>query len=144
MFPYVHETSPGKNAIFPSIYLPHIHHGFPSSLGLWFVAQPYPIHICLMWFLYVRPEVCLRLPSDSTSRWTPLPLAMCLALLTRTQDLHLLDCSHAGRTRKRKLLGVITEQFPLFSLFTYLFVQRKCYYWNLVSSHVAVFKYSST
>ena len=26
-------------------------------------------------FLFVRPRVCLRLPSDSTSRWTPLPLA---------------------------------------------------------------------
>src|SRR5699024_6210804 len=26
-------------------------------------------------FLFVRPGVCRRLPSDSTSRWTPLPLA---------------------------------------------------------------------
>ena len=25
-----------------------------------------------MWFLSVGPEVCLQLPSDSTSRWTPL------------------------------------------------------------------------
>ena len=28
-----------------------------------------------MKFLFVRPGFCLRLPSDSTSRWTPLPLA---------------------------------------------------------------------
>ena len=28
-----------------------------------------------IWFLFVRPRLCLRLPSDSTSRWTPLPLA---------------------------------------------------------------------
>lgn len=28
-----------------------------------------------MQFLFVRPRLCLRLPSDSTSRWTPLPLA---------------------------------------------------------------------
>ena len=28
-----------------------------------------------MKFLFVRPRFCLRLPSDSTSRWTPLPLA---------------------------------------------------------------------
>ncbi|MEX0605276.1 MAG: hypothetical protein WD623_16030 [Marinobacter sp.] len=27
----------------------------------------------LMRFLFVRPVLCLRLPSDSTSRWTPLP-----------------------------------------------------------------------
>jgi len=26
----------------------------------------------LMRFLFVRPEICLHLPSDSTSRWTPL------------------------------------------------------------------------
>ena len=25
-----------------------------------------------MWFLSVGPEICLQLPSDSTSRWTPL------------------------------------------------------------------------
>ena len=37
----------------------------------------------LMWFLFVRPEICpwlvyshIRLPSDSTSRWTPLPSAI--------------------------------------------------------------------
>jgi hypothetical protein len=36
-----------------------------------------------MWFLFVRPEVCpwlvcshIRLPSDSTSQWTPLPSAI--------------------------------------------------------------------
>ena len=28
-----------------------------------------------MWFLFVKPRVCIRLPSDSTSRWTPLPSA---------------------------------------------------------------------
>jgi hypothetical protein len=33
------------------------------------LALPY------MRFLFVSPELCLRLPSDSTSRWTPLPLA---------------------------------------------------------------------
>ena len=28
-----------------------------------------------MRFLFIGPGFCLRLPSDSTSRWTPLPLA---------------------------------------------------------------------
>ena len=32
-------------------------------------------HRPFMKFLFVRPGFCLRLPSDSTSRWTPLPLA---------------------------------------------------------------------
>jgi hypothetical protein len=26
-----------------------------------------------MRFVFLRPEFCRRLPSDSTSRWTPLP-----------------------------------------------------------------------
>jgi hypothetical protein len=52
-----------------------------------------------MWFLFVRPEVCRQLPSDSASRRTPLLLAMCLALSTRTRDFHPLDCAHAGRTK---------------------------------------------
>ncbi|MDD2235455.1 MAG: hypothetical protein PHV03_11305, partial [Desulfitobacteriaceae bacterium] len=46
---------------------------------------------------------CRRLPSDSTSRWTPLPLAMCLALSARTRDFHPLDCAHAGRTKANDL-----------------------------------------
>jgi hypothetical protein len=29
---------------------------------------------CLMRFLFVRPRICLRLLSDSTSQWTPWPL----------------------------------------------------------------------
>jgi hypothetical protein len=100
LFPHVHEISPGKNAIFPSIYLPHLHRMFPDSFGLQLVMQPYPTYICLIWFLFVRPEVCRQLPSDSASRRTPLLLAMCLALSTRTRDFHPLDCAHAGRTRK--------------------------------------------
>ena len=53
-----------------------------------------------MWFLFVGPEVCRWLPSDSSSPRTPLPLAMCLALSTRTQDSNLLDCAHAGHTER--------------------------------------------
>ncbi|MGP4041000.1 hypothetical protein ACTWP4_14045, partial [Gracilibacillus sp. D59] len=44
----------------------------------------------------------LELPSDSTSPWTPLLLAMCLPLLGRTQDFHPLEFAHAGRTKKKK------------------------------------------
>ena len=32
----------------------------------------------LMRFLFVKPALCLQLPSDSTSRWTPLPFGYCL------------------------------------------------------------------
>ena len=97
----VRETSPGKNAVFPSIYLPHLHHKLPDSLWASVCLATLPNLHCLMWFLFVRPEVCLRLPSDSSSPRTPLPLAMCLALSTRTRDFHPLDCAHAGRTKKK-------------------------------------------
>ena len=38
---------------------------------------------------------------SSSSPRTPLLLAMCLALSTRTRDFHPLDCAHAVRTRKK-------------------------------------------
>ena len=58
-----------------------------------------------MRFLSVRPDFCRRLPSDSTSRWTPLPLAICFPSLGRIRDFHPLEHAHAGRTKKsgRKL-----------------------------------------
>jgi len=47
LFPHVHETSPGKSAIFPSIYLLHLHRMLLDSLGLRFVLQPYPAYVRL-------------------------------------------------------------------------------------------------
>ena len=52
-------------------------------------------------FLYVRPDICRRLPSDSTSRWTPLPLAIYFPLSGRFRDLHPLEYVRAGRTKKK-------------------------------------------
>lgn len=43
--------------------------GFVRTRGLTPVPQP------SMRFLFVGSELCLRLPSDPTSRWAPLPLA---------------------------------------------------------------------
>ena len=43
--------------------------GFVLSCGLTLVPQP------LMRFVFLGSELCLRLPSDPTSRWTPLPSA---------------------------------------------------------------------
>jgi hypothetical protein len=43
--------------------------GFVRTRGLTPVPQP------SMRFLFVESELCLRLPSDPTSRWAPLPLA---------------------------------------------------------------------
>ncbi|REI05996.1 hypothetical protein DOS77_02905 [Staphylococcus felis] len=50
-----------------------------------------------MMFLFVSASVCVRLPSDSTSQWTP-----CLSLTVPTTkpvtDFHRQDITHAGRT----------------------------------------------
>ena len=51
-----------------------------------------------MKFLFLRPDICHRLPSDSTSRWTLLPLTMQFPLLGLARDLHPIDNAHAERT----------------------------------------------
>ena len=51
-----------------------------------------------MQFLFVRPGLCLRLPSDSTSRWTPLPLANGWCYQPPVTDSHPRGLVHAART----------------------------------------------
>ena len=53
-----------------------------------------------MKFLFVRQDVCRQLPSDSTSRWTPLLLAIRFPLLGLIGNLHPLANTHAERTKK--------------------------------------------
>ena len=54
-----------------------------------------------MKFLFVRSDVCRQLPSDSTSRWTPLLLAIQFPLLGLARDFHPLDNAHAERTNNK-------------------------------------------
>ncbi len=51
-------------------------------------------------FLFVESEVCLHLPSDSTSRWTPLVFSYALPTTGRSKDFHPLERALAGRTKK--------------------------------------------
>ena len=57
-------------------------------------------------FLSVGPDVCRRLPSDSVSRRTPLPLAVTFPLSGRFGDFHPLEYVRAGRTKKRLLVNL--------------------------------------
>jgi hypothetical protein len=50
--------------------------------------------------VFLGAEVCLRLPSDSTSRWTPLPLANGWQLPTPIVDFHHRVIYHARHTKK--------------------------------------------
>jgi len=51
-----------------------------------------------MIFVFLRPELCRLLPSDSTSRWTPLRLANGWLLHTPITDLHRQVICHARHT----------------------------------------------
>ena len=74
------QTSPGTTRLFPSIYLPHLPPLVPCSYWTLTWVAALSQAIAYIRFLFVRPEVCRRLPSDSTSRWTPLPLAVSFPL----------------------------------------------------------------
>jgi len=52
-------------------------------------------------FVYLGPCVCLRLPSDSASRPTPLPSANGRRSPAPIPDFHRRDDAHAGRTAKK-------------------------------------------
>jgi len=67
-FPHVREISPGKNDNFHPIYLLHLPWLFRTVSD--FVLYCKLIHNLkpYMKFLFVRPGLCLRLPSDPTSR----------------------------------------------------------------------------
>ncbi len=86
--------------IFPSTYLPHLP-SIPSD-SYWAstclaVLPDIPSLICD--FCPSDQRFAIRLPSDSTSRWTPLPLAVSFPLSRHFTDLHRLDYTHAGRTK---------------------------------------------
>jgi hypothetical protein len=54
---------------------PHLRTSFPY--GYWtlnLLAFSSSLHASMR-FLFVEPAFCPQLPSDSTSRWTPLPLS---------------------------------------------------------------------
>ena len=58
-------------------------------------------------------EICLHLPSDSTSRWTPLVLAVSFPLPGRIRNFHPLATCAARRTRRNKEAGI--TRLPFFS-----------------------------
>jgi hypothetical protein len=65
----------------PRVVRTHLHtyarriygRAFRTGTGLWRHWTPHPARTPRMRFLFVGPVLCLRLPSDPTSRWQPLP-----------------------------------------------------------------------
>ena len=87
-FQYVYfmrlQDLPGYSHVLSLFTCPIYPKRFRVALGLRLTWEPCPRLEPYMRFLFVRPEVCpledlltskIRLSSDSTSRWTPLPLA---------------------------------------------------------------------
>lgn len=57
-------------------------------------------------FLSVRPRVCLQLPSDSASRWTPLPLAKSSRYRATSGLSPYRTCAHRAHSKRRRLVRV--------------------------------------
>lgn len=69
----IRQASPGKDADFPSIYPPHLLLAAFGDKDFALSCKLIQLLLASMWFLYVGPEVCRRLLSDSPSPGTPLP-----------------------------------------------------------------------
>ena len=95
----VRETSPGKNKVFLSTYLPHLLEAIPCSFWISACLAALSLLPASMRFLSVRPEICLHLPSDPASRRSPLVFGYTLPAAGRVRDFHPLDFAHAGRTK---------------------------------------------
>ena len=73
------------------------------------------LHRPYIMFLFVKADVCRRLPSDSVSPRTPLSLAVAFPLSGRLRDLHPLEYAHAGRTSNSR-----PETLDGYLFYTYL------------------------
>ena len=101
-----------RRVIFPSTYLPHLPSIPSDSYGASVSPATLPdIPSLICDFCPSDQRFAIRLPSDSTSRWPPLPLAISFTLSGHFTNFHRLDYAHAGRTRKRCLS--IHGQAPL-------------------------------
>lgn len=89
--PYVHEISPDKDTIFPSIHLPHLRPGFRVVLGLRLGKRPHPAirascDFCssdrrfALGFFQIPPHgghPCLRLYPSHRADWGFSPVRTC-------------------------------------------------------------------
>ena len=69
------KTSSGKRYHLHLIYLLHLHLEIRAILDFILCRKLVRFKMPYMQFLFVRPRFCFRLPSDSASQRTPLPLA---------------------------------------------------------------------
>ena len=124
------QTSLGTTRFFPSIHLPYLLHMIPCSYRALFCRANLPSCTAL-YAISVRQTRGLptgslvpriRFPSDSTSRWTPLPSAMSFPLPGRLGTCTLKKRAPPGAHAKNPVTyGYIsTHHRMIFSLMSYL------------------------
>ncbi len=72
---HICQTSPGKSDSLHPMYPPHLLNEARAVLDFVLIRRLVRSIQPHMRFLFIGSGLCRRLPSDSTSRWTPLPLA---------------------------------------------------------------------
>ena len=101
-FSLPHKISRGKVYHFHLIYLPYLLIHLLEVF--WILTCIAVLSSCtsLIWFLFVKPRFCIRLPSDSASRQTPLSSTSSSYTPTPTANFHRLVVDHARHTTKRR------------------------------------------
>jgi len=106
--------------IFHSIYLPYLQNILSDSYWASTCVAVLPSMPCLIYgFCSSDQRFAIRLPSDSTSRQTPLSLAVHFPLSGCVRNFHPSDYAHAGRTTKSQSLLRAIDSLINFSLLFY-------------------------
>ena len=100
----VRESSSGKNAFFPTMYLLHLHLGFRVASG--FILFSRLTHLQMPYAVSVR-QVSGLPPASFRSRLAAdtLALGYVLGATPCTRDFHPLERAHAERTKRGRIRG---------------------------------------
>ena len=118
----VRESSSGKNAFFPTMYLLHLHLGFRVASG--FILFSRLTHLQMPYAVSVR-QVSGLPPASFRSRLAAdtLALGYVLGATPCTRDFHPLERPHAERTNKAPVFrrGIVYKTLPEVAEFDFCF-----------------------
>ena len=118
----VRESSSGKNAFFPTMYLLHLHLGFRVASG--FILFSRLTHLQMPYAVSVR-QVSGLPPASFRSRLAAdtLALGYVLGATPCTRDFHPLERAHAERTNKAPVFrrGIVYKTLPEVAEFDFCF-----------------------
>ena len=118
----IRESSSGKNAFFPTMYLLHLHLGFRVASG--FILFSRLTHLRMPYAVSVR-QVSGLPPASFRSRLAAdtLALGYVLGATPCTRDFHPLERAHAERTNKAPVFrrGIVYKTLPEVAEFDFCF-----------------------